>query len=37
MMRDAAIKTQNMIVLENTELDAFDYDSGKRYRIRMKT
>ena len=37
MMRDAAIKTQDMLVLENTELDAFDYDSVKRYRIRMKT
>ena len=37
MMRDAAIKTQDMIVLENMELDAFDYDSVKRYRIRMKT
>ena len=36
MMRDAAIKTQDMLVLENTELDAFDYDSVKRYRIRMK-
>lgn len=37
MMRDAAVKTQDMIVLENMELDAFDYDSVKRYRIRMKT
>jgi len=36
-MRDAAIKTQDMLVLENMELDAFDYDSVKRYRIRMKT
>ena len=36
MMRDAAIKTQDMLVLENMELDAFDYDSVKRYRIRMK-
>ena len=26
-----------MIVLEDMELDAFDYDSVKRYRIRMKT
>ena len=26
-----------MLVLENMELDAFDYDSVKRYRIRMKT
>ena len=37
MMRDAAIKTQDMLVLENMELNAFDYDSVKRYRIRMKT
>ena len=37
MMRDAAIKTQDMLVLENMALDAFDYDSVKRYRIRMKT
>jgi len=36
MMRDAAIKTQDMRVLENMELDVFDYDSVKRYRIRMK-
>lgn len=33
MMRDAAIKTQDMLVLENMGLDAFDYDSVKRYRI----
>lgn len=37
MMRDAAIKTQDMVVLEDMGLDAFDYDSVKRYRIRMKT
>lgn len=37
MMRDAAIKTQDMIVLEDMNLDAFDYDSVKRYRIRMKS
>ncbi len=36
MMRDAAIKTQDMAVLEDMELDVFDYDSVKRYRIRMK-
>ncbi len=36
MMRDAAIKTQDMLVLENMELDALDYDSVKRYRIRMR-
>ena len=37
MIRDAAIKTQDMLVLENTELDALDYDSVKRYRIRMES
>lgn len=37
MMRDAAIKTQDMVVLEDMGLDVFDYDSVKRYRIRMKT
>ena len=36
MMRDAAIRTQDMLVLENMGLDVFDYDSIKRYRIRMK-
>ena len=36
MMRDAAIKTQDMLVLENMELDAFDCDSVRRYRVRMK-
>ena len=30
IMRDAAIKTQDMLVLENMELDAFDYDSVKQ-------
>ncbi len=35
-MRDAAIKSQDMIVLENMNLDVFDYDSIKRYRNRMK-
>ena len=37
MMRDAATKTQDMAVLEDMDLDVFDYDSIKRYRIRMKT
>ena len=37
MMRDAAVKTQDMLVLEDMGLDSFDYDSVKRYRIRMKT
>lgn len=36
MVRDASIKTQDMLVLENMGLAAFDYDSVKRYRIRMK-
>ena len=37
MLRDAAIKSQDMAVLEEMGLDVFDYDSVKRYRIRMKT
>ena len=37
MLRDAAIKSQDMTVLEEMGLDVFDYDSVKRYRIRMKT
>lgn len=37
MMRDAAVKTQDMLVLESMEPNVFDYDSVKRYRIRMKT
>lgn len=37
MLRDAAIKTQDMLVLENMSLDVLDYDSVRRYRIRMKT
>lgn len=36
MLRDAAIKTQDMLVLENMSLDVLDYDSVHRYRIRMK-
>lgn len=36
MLRDAAIKTQDMLVLENMSLDVLDYDSIHRYRIRMK-
>lgn len=36
MIRDSAIKTQDMLVLENMDLSVFDYDSVKRYRIRMK-
>lgn len=36
MLRDAAVKTQDMIVLETMDLDVFDYDSLHRYRNRMK-
>lgn len=36
MTRDASVKTQDMLVLEEMELDVFDYDSIHRYRIRMK-
>ncbi len=37
MTRDASVKTQDMLVLENMGLDVIDYDSVRRYRIRMKT
>ncbi|MBQ3151630.1 MAG: putative DNA binding domain-containing protein [Clostridia bacterium] len=36
MTRDAAIKTQDMVVLEEMGLDVFDYECVKRYRIRMR-
>lgn len=36
MPRDASIKTQDMIVLEKMSLNVFDYESIRRYRIRMK-
>ena len=36
MTRDASVKTQDMLVLEEMDLDVFDYDSVHRYRIRMK-
>lgn len=36
MLRDAALETQDMAVLENMGLEVFDYDSVKQYRIRMK-
>lgn len=36
MTRDASVKTQDMLVLEEMGLDVFDYDSVHRYRIRMK-
>lgn len=37
MMRDAAAKTQDMIVLDDFDLAALDMDSVRRYRIRMKS
>ncbi len=37
MIRDASIKTQDMLVLEKMDLDVLDSDSIKRYRIRMRT
>ena len=37
MTRDASVKTQDMLVLDNMSLDVIDYDSVRRYRIRMKT
>ena len=36
MLRDASIKTQDMLILENMGLEVLDYDSLHRYRIRMK-
>ena len=36
MLRDASPKTQDMIVLGNMNLDVFDKDTIKRYRIRMQ-
>lgn len=36
MTRDASVKTQDMLVLEEMGLEVFDYDSLHRYRIRMK-
>ena len=36
MLRDAAVKTQDMQVLEEMSLDVFDYECIKRYRLRMK-
>jgi len=37
MMRDASIKTQDMLLLDNMSLDVLDSDSIRRYRIRMKS
>ena len=36
MMRDAAVKTQDMHILDNMDLSIFDYDTVNRYRIRIK-
>ena len=36
MLRDASPKTQDMLVLGNMNLDVFDKDTIKRYRIRMQ-
>ena len=36
MMRDAASRSQDMLVLENMGMDIFDYDSIRSYRIRMR-
>ncbi len=36
MTRDASVKTQDMLVLEEMGLEVLDYDSVRRYRIRMK-
>ena len=36
MLRDAAVKTQDMLVLEEMGLEVLDYDSLHRYRNRMK-
>ena len=36
MLRDASPKTQDMLVLGNMNLDVFDKDTFKRYRIRMQ-
>lgn len=37
MIRDAAAKAQDMVVLEEFALSALDMDSLRRYRIRMKS
>lgn len=36
MLRDAAAKAQDMLVLENMNLKVFDYESVHSYRVRMK-
>lgn len=37
MLRDAAVRTQDMTVLEHMRFDVFDFDSIRRYRSRMKS
>jgi predicted HTH transcriptional regulator len=36
MFRDKGVKTQDMLALDKIQLTAFDYDSVRRYRNRMK-
>ena len=36
MLRDAASRSQDMLVLEDMDMDVFDYDSIRSYRIRMR-
>ena len=36
MLRDAAVRTQDMKVMEDMPLDVLDKDSVRRYRLRMK-
>lgn len=36
MLRDAAVQTQDMKVLEKMGLDVFDHESVRRYRVRMR-
>ena len=36
MLRDASVKTQDLLVLDNMDMSVIDYDSLRRYRIRMK-
>jgi predicted HTH transcriptional regulator len=36
MMRDASVKTQDMIVLENMDESVFNYETVHSYRMRMK-
>ena len=35
MLRDAAVKTQDTRVLEHLEMDVLDYETVRRYRLRM--